>query len=290
MLEKYGDINKKEIWAIGDVQGCYDQLRILLSHRIFSDNKNIELWFAGDMINRGPKSLQTIEYLMNSNKKNVCVLGNHDLHLLATFAGLRKASRSDTLEEILNSPNVLDIINWMRFRPLAHFEDNNLMVHAGVMAQWDIKKTLSLASEVQNLLREKNWQDNIKKIFGNTSLIWNDELKGNKRLRTITNALTRIRLCTIKGKMIFSIKSPNAIETDKNLVPWFELPNRKTKDITIIFGHWSALGLHIEKNLMCLDTGCVWGGSLTAVRLNDRKIISVPFDNRKQINDYINHS
>lgn len=290
MQEKHNEINKKEIWVIGDVQGCYDQLKTLLSNNIFLYNKNIELWFAGDMINRGPKSLQTIEYLMNLNKKNVCVLGNHDMHLLATFAGIRKLSRSDTLEDILSSPNVLDIINWIRFRPLAHFEKNNLMVHAGVMAQWDIKKTLSLASEVQNLLRDKNWQNNIKKIFGNSSLIWNDELKGNKRLRIITNALTRIRLCTIKGKMVFSIKDPSAIETDKNLVPWFGLPNRKTKDITIIFGHWSALGLFIEKNLICLDTGCVWGGSLTAIRLNDRKVISVPFESKVHINDSNNYS
>ncbi|AFZ83229.1 bis(5'-nucleosyl)-tetraphosphatase (symmetrical) [Candidatus Kinetoplastibacterium blastocrithidii TCC012E] len=279
MIE-YDETIKKEIWAIGDVQGCCDQLQELLSHNIFSDNKNIELWFAGDMINRGPKSLKTIEYIMSSNKRNICVLGNHDLHLLATFAGLRKTSRSDTLEEILNSPNILDIINWLRFRPLAHFDNGNLMVHAGVMAQWDIKKTLSLASEIQDLLRDKNWQNNIKKIFGNTSLVWHDELKNNKRLRTITNALTRIRLCTIKGKMIFSIKDPKLIESDNNIVPWFRLPDRKTKDITIIFGHWSSLGLFIEENLMCLDTGCVWGKSLTAVRLNDRKIISVNCSNK----------
>ncbi|AGF48600.1 bis(5'-nucleosyl)-tetraphosphatase (symmetrical) [Candidatus Kinetoplastibacterium oncopeltii TCC290E] len=278
MIKKHDKINKKEIWAIGDVQGCYDQLRTLLSHKVFSSGENIELWFAGDMINRGPKSLDTIKYLMSLNERNVCVLGNHDLHLLATFAGFRKSSSSDTLEEILNSADVIDIVNWIRFRPLAHFEQNNLMVHAGVMAQWDIKKTLSLASEVQDLLRDKNWQHNIKKIFGNTSLIWDDELKGNKRFRTITNALTRIRLCRITGNMVFSIKDPDAKEKDTNLVPWFEMPDRKTKDITIIFGHWSALGLFIQKNLICLDTGCVWGRSLTAIRLNDRKIISVPFN------------
>ncbi|AGF47171.1 bis(5'-nucleosyl)-tetraphosphatase (symmetrical) [Candidatus Kinetoplastibacterium desouzaii TCC079E] len=268
-------MSKENVWIIGDVQGCYCHLKKLLSQNEIAQNSNSQLWFAGDIVNRGSDSLKTIEQIMNLGNRATCVLGNHDINLLAIFAGIKEVSKSDTLADILNSPNINNIIEWLRFKPLAHFEYNCLMVHAGVIAQWDIKKTISLASEVEELLRSPHWKYHIKKLFNNRNTAWSDNLTGEERINTIANALTRIRFCNPDGSMNFTQKkSPEKLK-NKQLIPWFNLENRATKNNTIVFGHWSSLGLMIKNHIICLDTGCVWGKYLTAMRLHDRKIIQI---------------
>jgi bis(5'-nucleosyl)-tetraphosphatase (symmetrical) len=261
-------------WMIGDVQGCCTSLEQLLSHPDIQVDPDAKFWFAGDLINRGPQSLHSLRKIKALGDRAVAVLGNHDLHLLGVAAGIRKASKSDTLSDILNAPDARELIDWLRFRPLAHFEHNHLMVHAGVLPKWDVAKTLSLADEVQQMLRGANWKKSLQKIFGNEPTQWKGSYSGGKRLRVIINALTRIRLCTPDGHMEFHAKvSPSA--RPSGLVPWFDLPKRQTQSTTIVFGHWSTLGLLSRPDVICLDTGCVWGGELTAMRLHDRKLVQI---------------
>jgi len=264
-----------EVWMIGDIQGCCHSLDKLLAHPTIAQDVDARFWFAGDLINRGPQSLATIRYLMQMQDRCVVLLGNHDLHLLAVAAGVRSPGKHDTLREILMAPDAGEIIDWVRHQKLAHFENNHLMVHAGVLPKWDAQKTLMLAREVEAALRGKNWQRAIDKMYGNEPNHWKDEFKGGKRLRVIVNALTRLRMCTPKGHMALSIKSsPGAHH--QGLVPWFDMPNRATKDVTVVFGHWSTLGLLIRPDAICLDTGCVWGGHLTAIRQSDRELVQIP--------------
>jgi len=262
------------IWMIGDVQGCCASLEQLLSHPDIHSDADAKFWFAGDLINRGPQSLESLRRIIALGDRAVSVLGNHDLHLLGVAAGVRKASKSDTLSDILNAPDAKELIDWLRYQPLAHFEHNHLMVHAGVLAKWDVAKTLSLADEVQQMLRSANWKKSLQKVFGNEPNQWKGSYRGSKRLRVIINALTRIRLCTPDGHMEFQTKvAPGAWPS--GLVPWFDVPKRLTQSTTVVFGHWSTLGLLMRPNVICLDTGCVWGGELTAVRLHDRKIVQI---------------
>lgn len=262
------------IWIIGDVQGCCAPLEQLLSHQDISSEPDARFWFAGDLINRGPQSLASLRRIIGMGDRAIAVLGNHDLHLLAVAAGVRKPSKSDTIDDILNAPDADALIDWLRFRPLAHFEHDHLLVHAGVLAKWDVAKTLSLASEVQTMLRGPNWKKALQKMYGNEPTHWKDGHTGGKRLRVIINALTRMRLCTPRGHMEFNTKvAPGAWPA--GLVPWFDVPDRQTQDVTIVFGHWSTLGLLMRSDVICLDTGCVWGGSLTAMRLQDRKLVQI---------------
>ena len=262
------------IWMIGDVQGCCAPLEQLLSHPDISGESDARFWFAGDLINRGPDSLASLRRIIDLGDRAVSVLGNHDLHLLAVAAGVRKPSKSDTLDEILNVPDADDLIDWLRYRPLAHFEHDHLMVHAGVLAKWDVAKTLSLANEVQTMLRGPNWQKALQKMYGNEPTRWKDGHTGGKRLRVIINALTRMRLCTPQGHMEFKTKVAPGAWPD-GLVPWFDVKGRQTRNITVVFGHWSTLGLLVRPDVICLDTGCVWGGALTAMRLQDRKLVQI---------------
>lgn len=265
---------KKHIWAIGDVQGCCDPLNTLLARPGLEDDETSHFWFAGDLVNRGPASLASLRRIMGLDARAVSILGNHDLHLLATVAGVRRPSKSDTLDDILNAPDADDLIDWLRHRPLAHFEQNHLMVHAGVLAKWDVAKTLSLAGEIEQALRGPNWRRALEKMYGNEPVQWKDDFKGGKRLRVIINALTRMRLCHKSGHMDFDAKvTPGAHPA--GLMPWFDVPHRATRDVTIVFGHWSTLGLMLKPNVVCLDTGCVWGGHLTAMRLSDRALVQV---------------
>lgn len=262
------------IWMIGDVQGCCAPLEQLLAHPDITAEPDARFWFAGDLINRGPQSLESLRRIMALGDRAVSVLGNHDLHLLGVVAGIRKPSKSDTIHDILNAPDAQALIDWLRFRPMAHFEQDHLLVHAGVLAKWDVAKTLSVADEVQKMLRAPNWKKSLQKMYGNEPTQWKEGYKGGKRLRVIINALTRMRLCTPQGHMEFHTKvSPGA--WPDGLVPWFDVKNRRTRDITIVFGHWSTLGLLVRSDVICLDTGCVWGGNLTAVRLQDRKIVQI---------------
>ena len=264
----------KRIWAIGDVQGCCASLDDLLARPGLEDDPNAEFWFAGDLINRGPASLASLRRIMALGDRAVSILGNHDLHLLAAVAGVRRPSKSDTLDDILTAPDKDDLIDWLRHRPLAHFDAGHLMVHAGVLAKWDVAKTLSLAGEVQNALRGPHWHRALQKMYGNEPVQWKDDFKGGKRLRVIINALTRMRLCDKSGHMDFTAKvAPGALPP--GLMPWFDVPHRATRHVPIVFGHWSTLGLLLRPDVVCLDTGCVWGGQLTAMRLDDRKLEQV---------------
>jgi bis(5'-nucleosyl)-tetraphosphatase (symmetrical) len=263
------------IWIIGDVQGCCGSLDALLAHPSISEEPDAKFWFAGDLVNRGPQSLQTLRRIMSLDDRSTSVLGNHDLHLLAMAAGVKKPSKNDSLLDVLTAPDAGDLINWLRHRPLAHYEHDHLMVHAGVLPKWDVKKTLSLAHEVEQVLRSKNWQKVFLKMYGDEPVFWKEGHAGSKRLRIIINTLTRLRMCTPKGHMALNIKS--SPESHRGtLVPWFDLPNRATSDVTIVFGHWSTLGLKVEPHIICLDTGCVWGGHLTAMRLQDRALVQIP--------------
>ncbi|SUA57318.1 MULTISPECIES: symmetrical bis(5'-nucleosyl)-tetraphosphatase [Oligella] len=269
------------IWAIGDVQGCYQQLESLLNHPEIRNDPNCKLWFAGDIINRGKDSLKTLKCIMDLGDRAITILGNHDIHCLAVAAGFRREHHSDTIGEILKSKNRNDYIEWLRTRPLAHYAYGHLMVHAGVMKPWTTAKALELAEEVSTkVLRSDKWQQKLAQVFGNEPNQWDDSLKGSKRQRVVINAFTRMRMCFLDGAMDFSYKGAPQLyplHHGVKVLPWFELDQRQTTDTTIIFGHWSTLGLLIRPHLLALDTGCVWGGRLTAIRLNDRKVIQIPY-------------
>jgi bis(5'-nucleosyl)-tetraphosphatase (symmetrical) len=260
-------------YAIGDVQGCQPRLLQLIK-RAEAASKNPAWVFLGDLVNRGPQSLATLKYVRTHEHRAKAILGNHDLHLLAAAQGIRKLHRSDTLSEILNSPERNDLLNWLRQRPLALFENNHLFVHAGVVPQWSAEQTLDLAHEVETVLRGPDWVDFLSDMYGNLPAKWDDSLTGADRLRCIINVLTRIRFCKPDGTMEFTIKEGN----DAGLpgyMPWFDVPDRKTENVTVVFGHWSTLGLMIRPNLIGLDTGCVWGGKLSAINLENRQVIQV---------------
>ena len=263
------------IWMIGDVQGCSLELDELLSHPEIAEDEDAEFWFAGDLVNRGPQSLATLRRNIALEDRSVAILGNHDLHLLSLAAGVRRPGKNDTLQEILDAPDAKEIIDWLRWRPLAHYAVGHLMVHAGVLAKWDVSKTLSLANEVQLALRGSNWQKMLEKMYGDEPTQWNDAHSGGKRFRVIVNALTRMRMCTPKGQMMLPIKSAPQHPRNAGLLPWFDVPDRATRDVTVVFGHWSTLGLMLRSDAICLDSGCIWGGELSAVRLQDRKLIQI---------------
>jgi bis(5'-nucleosyl)-tetraphosphatase (symmetrical) len=202
----------------------------------------------------------------------VALLGNHDLSLLAVAQGTRKAHASDTIADILQADDREELLDWLRHRPLAYAENDCLMVHAGVLPQWTMAQTLALAEEVHQVLRGPGWGEFLRDMYGNQPTAWNDKLTGMDRLRCIVNALTRIRFCTPEGEMELTVKDAHGTELPGYL-PWFDLPGRKTADATVIFGHWSTLGLVMRPDIIGLDTGCVWGGKLTAVRLADRAVL-----------------
>jgi len=258
-------------FVIGDVQGCYDQLIELIA-KIDVIAPQARLLFVGDLINRGPKSLDTLRLIKNLGTRAETVLGNHDLHLLAVSCGIRQLHRSDTLDPILEAQDKEELLDWLRHRPMALSVGKHLLVHAGVFTNWDKAKTLNLAQEIETELRSDRWQDLLRTMYGNTPTLWDDQLRGAERHRCIINALTRMRFCHADGSMDFDLKEGTA-KAPEHLSPWFDLANRQTQDCTVVFGHWSTLGLILRDNLISLDTGCVWGGKLTAVRLEDRLVV-----------------
>ena len=263
-------------YAIGDIQGCYDELQMLLK-KINYNELNDELWFVGDLVNRGPKSLETLQFIMKLKNKKV-VLGNHDLHLLSLAFNNIKYKKKHTLEKILllNQKNKISILNWLKSQPLLYYDKkrNYLLVHAGVPPQWDINEALKYAQEVHKILNEKKYKKFLLNMYGDRPNIWNNNITGWKRLRYISNAFTRIRFLDKSGKMILQKKGTP--EQYPHLIPWYNFKNRKTKNIKIIFGHWSALNAKIHTtNLFSIDSGCIWGGTLTAFRLEDHKRFSV---------------
>ena len=270
------------IWVIGDVQGCLASLEELLAQPGLLDDPDSRFWFAGDLINRGPESLAALRRIIALGDRAVSVLGNHDLHLLAAYTGVRKPGKSDTLDDILSAPDCDDLIDWLRHRPLAHFDAGHLMVHAGVLAPWDLQTVLARADEVQTALRGRHWRRTLQKMYGNEPTYWKDNYTGGKRLRVIINAFTRMRLCKKSGHIDFDAKVlPGAAPA--GLMPWFDVPHRATKGVPIVFGHWSTLGLMVRDDVVCLDTGCVWGGKLTAMRLHDRQIVQVACSTSREL-------
>jgi bis(5'-nucleosyl)-tetraphosphatase (symmetrical) len=268
-------------YVIGDLQGCAHEAGLLLE-QIAADAHSMEearILFVGDLINRGPESLAALRRMKalseSSGGRVEALLGNHDLHLLAVAAGVQQASRSDTLDEILAAPDRDELIAWLRRRPLAMFVDAHLLVHAGVPPQWSAEQTMRLAAEVEVVLRGDGWVDFLAQMYGNQPDRWDDALTGTERLRCIVNALTRMRLCFPDGRMDFLHKESDKGPEGSELLPWFDVPGRRTADVTVVFGHWSALGLVLRPNLVGLDSGCVWGGKLTAVCLDDRTLLQV---------------
>ncbi|MFZ6646368.1 symmetrical bis(5'-nucleosyl)-tetraphosphatase [Undibacterium sp. TJN25] len=265
----------QKTFVVGDIQGCCDQLDQL--HReITSRHPDARLLFAGDLVNRGPRSLATLRFVhrLAQHQQADTVLGNHDLHLLAIANGLRKIHRSDTLNDILQAPDKDTLLDWLRHRPLALHTEGHLLVHAGVFPQWTLAQALDLAQEVQDILRGPNWLDLLQQMYGNTPAQWSNSLRGPDRWRCIINAFTRMRFCNADGVMDFDSKDGIA-DIPKGFLPWFDVPGRQTATTPIAFGHWSTLGLIMRPNLLSLDTGCIWGGQLTAVALDDRELVQV---------------
>ncbi|MFN0318062.1 MAG: symmetrical bis(5'-nucleosyl)-tetraphosphatase [Burkholderiales bacterium] len=260
-------------YAIGDVQGCFSALKRLLlkiGHRPAQDR----LWFVGDLVNRGSESLATLRFVRDLGEQAVTVLGNHDLHLLTVAAGHTRAKAGDTLDDVLGAPDREELLGWLRQQPLMHREDGHVMVHAGLLPQWSTGEAMVLAAEVETALRGEDFSPFVKAMYGNEPHRWSSDLEGHTRLRVITNALTRLRVCTPAGAMDFSFKGPPE-KAPSGLLPWFDIPGRKSAGETLIFGHWSALGFHMQENLIGLDSACLWGGKLTAVRLEDRALFQV---------------
>jgi bis(5'-nucleosyl)-tetraphosphatase (symmetrical) len=254
------------ILLIGDIQGCDEALGRLLDKAGFSPSRD-QLVALGDLVNRGPQSLAVLQRLSSLGNAASCLLGNHDLHLLAASLGLRQANRGDTLGDILASPQREACVDWLRHCPLALQVDRWLCVHAGVPPSWTVEQTLGYAQEVSDLLADKHWPALMKVMYGNEPVQWDDQLSGAARWRFIINALTRMRFCTAQGELEFKAKE-GASAAPKGFMPWFEVPDRLTCDQPIAFGHWSTLGLINRPDLLALDTGCVWGGQLSAARVD----------------------
>ncbi len=264
---------EETVWVVGDLQGCHKALNALLSHPEITQSPNPKFWFCGDLVNRGSDSKATLDILMDLGPQAICLLGNHDIHFLAVAAGLRKTSKKDTLDTLLSAPDLSHYVDWLRKRPLLHYEYGHLMVHAGLLPQWTIPTARKLANEVESALRSDRWVYYLEKMFGNKPNYWDASLTGRKRLRVIINAMTRMRMCTHDGKLDFNHK--NQPERNATAGPWFEAPQRASAGTPIIFGHWSALGLMLAPDSICLDSGCVWGRQLTAMRLHDRYLVQV---------------
>jgi bis(5'-nucleosyl)-tetraphosphatase (symmetrical) len=261
-------------YAIGDLQGCFHSFQALLKQIQFNPERD-RLWFVGDLINRGPGSLDVMRWILAHQSSVVTVLGNHDLHTLVVAEGFVSAHRSDTIQSLLDAPDAPELLGWLRQQPLVHFEHGYLMVHAGLLPDWSVPQALALGHEVQSALQAPNYRDFLKHMYGNDPKRWDDKLTGWDRLRVITNAMTRLRICSADGEMEFKFKGELQNIPD-GYQPWFELSQRASVNTPIVFGHWSALGLQHKNNVYSLDTGCLWGGYLSAMRLDDKQIFQVP--------------
>ena len=264
------------IYAIGDVQGCHRQMRALVQ-KVQSAEPEARLIFVGDLVNRGPESLAALRFIRQLGERAQVILGNHDLHLLAVANGIRKEHRSDTLRPILEAPDREELLHWLRQQPLALFEAGHLLVHAGVLPQWSAQQTLELAGEVSTVLRGKDWMGFLQHMYGNAPETWRDDLQGNDRWRCVINALTRMRFCSADGRMEFS-STESAGGAPYGYMPWFNVPGRKSADTPIVFGHWSTLGLTLRDNLVGLDTGCVWDGSMTLMNVDTDELLNCKCD------------
>lgn len=262
------------IYAIGDIQGCYTEL-VQLLERISFDPAIDKLWLVGDLVNRGPDSLNVLRLIKSLDQAAVTVLGNHDLHLLAVAEGCAKLHRYDSLHDILAAPDRTELLAWLRKQRILYTQDNFVLVHAGLLPSWSISQAQRLAYEVEAELKGAHYQDFLAHMYGNHPDHWNEKLNGYDRLRVITNAFTRMRICTPNGRMEFKFKGEMRDIPD-GFLPWFDVPERSSANATVVCGHWSALGLRVTSNFIALDTGCLWGGFLTAIRLDDRQLFQIP--------------
>jgi bis(5'-nucleosyl)-tetraphosphatase (symmetrical) len=268
------------LYLIGDLQGCDGALAQLLAKIDFSPSRDT-LFFLGDLVNRGPDSAGVLRRLMALGGAAQCLLGNHDMHLLAAAEGVRKPGRLDTLQTVLDAPDREAMLLWVRHQRMAILKNDCLMVHAGVLPSWTATETIALATEVETVLQSRDLPAFLHEMYGNQPAAWDAQLTGHTRLRVIVNALTRLRYCTVEGAMAFETPAMG-LPTDnaEGLMPWFDAPHRRTANVTVAFGHWSTLGwLPDRPNLLSLDSGCVWGGKLSALRLgatvSDRELIQV---------------
>jgi bis(5'-nucleosyl)-tetraphosphatase (symmetrical) len=256
------------LYAIGDLQGCaaaFDELLRKISFRPSRDR----LWLVGDLVNRGPDSLGVLRRVMGLGRSVTCVLGNHDLHLLATVAGRREMSPADTFDEVLEAPDAADLIDWVRHRPLLHHDAaaGRVLVHAGIPPVWSVQQARAAAREVEALLRGRKWRYALRSMYGNKPAAWSPKLDHEERRRYTINALTRMRYVDRRGRLDLSYSGPPGTQP-KGLTPWFDVPNRRAAGTHVVFGHWAALGLLRRADVTAVDTGCGWGNSLTAVRLD----------------------
>jgi len=256
--------------AIGDVQGCYDQLMRLLDRAGYDDARDV-LWFVGDLVNRGPQSAQTVRFAKKLGARQVTVLGNHDLALLVIAAGIKKPHRGDTYDELLAAPDREELLHWLRHQKMMHAGEGYAMVHAGLLPQWSVARALTLAQDVEFALQGPDYREFLANMYGNEPVRWRDDLAGYDRLRVIVNAMSRMRLVTAEGSMEFGHKLGLA-NLPAGYLPWYDAPRRASRGDRVIFGHWAALGLLLRKDVVCLDSGCVWGRALSALRLEDRRL------------------
>ena len=261
-------------YAIGDLQGCYEPLLRLLDYISFDRGRD-RLWFVGDLVNRGPQSLEVLRFVRGLGDAAVVVLGNHDLHLIMQSEGHGRANREDTLGPVLAAPDRMALLDWLRRRPLFHVEGEFAMVHAGLLPAWGVRKAAALGREVETALAGPDYRDFLAHMWGSQPAAWEDDLAGWDRLRVVVNAMTRMRFCHADGSMDFRTKGPPE-KAPRGSYPWFAAPGRARRDHTLVCGHWSALGFRAQPGLLALDSGCLWGGSLTAVRLDDRQVFSLP--------------
>jgi len=265
-------------YAIGDIQGCYDELQSLLEKLQF-DPSSDRLWLTGDLVNRGPKSLEVLRLVKGLGDRAVTVLGNHDLHLLALWQHHHRHFKSnDTLSNIFIAPDGEELLHWLRHQPMMHYEAELgfALVHAGLPPQWDLQQALACAAEVEAVLRSDKFHEFLGHMYGNKPAHWSETLSGWDRLRFIVNCFTRLRFCTPEGKLDFTHKGHPGEQQPPDHLPWFSLPQRKSRDTPIIFGHWSTLGLYQADNVHAIDTGCLWGGTLTALQLGNGSLTTLP--------------
>ena len=264
-------------YAIGDIQGCYSQLRKLLDYISFDPPKD-RLWLVGDLVNRGPESLETLRYVRGLGDAVRVALGNHDLHLVMQAEAYGKPSKEDTLDKVLTAPDRDELLAWLRSRPLFHQEGDWAMVHAGLLPQWNGSQAKALSDEVSSALTAKSYKKFLANMWGSEPTLWSDDLEGWDRLRVIVNAMTRMRY--VKDGDAMEMRAPGNKAPPgfgpPGCVPWFEVPHRASANLSIVCGHWSALGFRDTPNLVALDTGCLWGGLLTAFRLDDRRAFCLP--------------
>jgi bis(5'-nucleosyl)-tetraphosphatase (symmetrical) len=263
-------------YAIGDLQGCFAPLERLVEAIAFDPSRD-RLWFVGDLVNRGPDSARCLRFVKALGEAAVSVLGNHDLHLLCVAEGIHRTGKRDTLESVLADPDRAELLEWLRHRPLMHADRGHVLVHAGILPAWSVSQARALAGEVEGHLRGPRYREFLENMFGDEPVAWREDLRGWDRVRIVVNAMTRMRMCAPDGTLALGYKGEPDEDAPEGLVPWYDVPGRLAAgEATIFFGHWSALGLKVRNDIVGLDSGCVWGRSLSAIRLEDRSVFEVP--------------